>query len=225
MCAKRLTYDLEISNKIFKSNIICLLNISDENIQSIANENIHHFIESNGNVKDNDSIGTGWFDKNSHLENAEWLFLNSIFISLYAFFEHHLFALSHIIQERCSSKIKIADISGRGVAKYSNYLYLVGEIDRANGNESNWQKTKQFMKTRNIIVHNGGIMISEPNIKLENHELFNFLKREKVIMDGVFGHIRIRDTNFLKSFANTTFEITDVLMDEINKKYPSKWHD
>lgn len=223
MCAKSITFDLELSNKIFKANLKSLIDISAENIVILSQQNIEYFITSGQKTKEGKETETDWFDKGSHFANAEWLLLNSIYISFCSFFEHHLFALAKVVEERTSSKIKINDMSGTGINKFAAYLNLVGEIQHADRSNTLWQVIQKYQKVRNIIVHNGGIMVSDLNRQLEDHELFNFLKSHGVVMAGSLGHIRIRNVSFLESFAKTTYLISDNLTEEIDNKYPNKW--
>ena len=163
---------------------------------------------------ENDSL-----EKDAHFANIHWILLNSILLSSYSFFENHLFKLSKIVEDRLNSKIKIENITGSGVIKYSNYLFLVGEITCANRAIKNWQDVNYFQKVRNLIAHNGGMMITDPTKKLENHECFKFLKRHTVIMAGTFGHIRIRDLTLIETLCNISSTLSDNLTQEIEKKY------
>lgn len=220
MKSKKISFDLDLSNKIFKSNLRSLVDISKDNIKNIASQN-NYFIQELINKTESNS-NDDWFENSSYLANIEWLLLNSIFISAYSFFEHHLFALTSIVENQISTKIKLNDISGKGIIKFSNYLYLVGQIKSADRSKGQWDDISQFQKARNIIVHNGGIMLSDPTKKIESHEIFNFLKKHNVIMAGTIGHIRIREISFLEAFATITSKLSDDLTKEVSQLVTSK---
>jgi hypothetical protein len=215
--AVSVTFDLALSNKIYKENIKSLLIISHDNISLIAAQNIEYFVDKHLERSDQN---TEWYDKSSHLSNIEWILLNSIYASVYSFFEYHIYALVNVVESRSKSKIRLKDIAGKGIVQSFTYLHLVGELNSAGKGTNFWQDLMRFQNVRNIIVHNGGVMMSDVNRALKDHELFTFLEERNVIMAGVLGHIRIREAKIIESFMNLTFTISDALVQEINDKYP-----
>jgi len=211
---QKLTYDLYLVNKIFKANLKSLISVSQDGLDEQERQYKDYFKKLQTDETENDSLERG-----AHFANIHWILLNSILLSSYSFFENHLFKLSKIVEDRLNSKIKIENIKGSGVIKYCNYLFLVGEITCANRAIKNWQDVNYFQKVRNLIAHNGGMMITDPTKKLENHECFKFLKRHTVIMAGTFGHIRIRDLTLIETFCNISSTLSDNLTQEIEKKY------
>jgi hypothetical protein len=210
MTNKKISFDLNLSNKIYKENLKSLIKSSIFNLNEIKRQNDEFIKKLHDNESDKD-----WFDTSSHLANIDWILLNSIFISSFAFFEHHLFTLARIVEDKTSARITINDLSGKGIVKYCNYLFLVGNLKSANQSSKKWQEINQFQKVRNLIIHNGGMMISDSSKKLENHECFNFLNTHKVIMAGTTGLIRIRQINFIEDFKRITTEVSDDLTSEI----------
>lgn len=210
MGGQKVSFNLELSNKIYKANLTSLIDVSKDSIEE-QKKQYKFFIEQ---LSDEKEI-RDWSDKGSHYANIEWLLLNSIFISAFSFFEHHVFAISRVVEDRATSKIKIEDLSGKGINKFCNYLFLVGQIKSADRSLNKWQEIFYFQKVRNLLVHNGGIMISDTTKKLENHECYNFLKKHEVIMAGTLGHIRIRGLDFIEAFSQLTATISDNLTAEI----------
>jgi len=206
----KIGFNLTLSNKIYKANINSLIKSSFDSLNEIKRQN-EEFIND---LLDNES-GENWLETSSHLENIDWILLNSIYISSFAFFEHHLYSLASIVEDKTSTQIAINDLSGKGIIKYTKYLFLVGNLKNANHSSKDWQAIIQFQKVRNIIVHNGGMMISDKTKKLENHECFGFLNKHKVVMAGTFGLIRIKDLKFIEGFKDVTCKISDDLTSEI----------
>lgn len=101
-------------------------------------------------------------------------------------------------------------------------MHLIGKLTSADKN-SYWQDIDKFQKVRNKLAHNGGMIISDPDKfkDLEQDELFKFLLKNKVIMAGSFGIIRIRETRFIEAFDKLTGQISDNLVEEIKEKYPA----
>jgi hypothetical protein len=150
MAGQKLSYDLNLVNKIFKAHLSSLVDVSDDSIQEQKRqyEVLIEKLASGSEEKD-------WFDKSSHYANIDWLLLNSILLSAFSFFEHHLFKLCRIVEDKMSSKIQIDDISGKGIIRFCNYLFLVGEIQSADRSHKEWQEITYFQKVRNLIAHNG----------------------------------------------------------------------
>ena len=207
-------FDLTLSNKIYKENLKSLIKSSLDNLNEIEKQN-KEFISK---LIDKEPV-EGWFETSSHLANIDWIMLNSIFISSFAFFEHHLYTLARIVEDKTSTRLTINDLSGKGIIKYCNYLFLVGNLKKADRSGKEWQEIDQFQKVRNIIIHNGGMMISDSTKKLENHECFNFLRKRDVVMAGTTGLIRIKQISFIEDFSDITFKISDDLTSEISEVF------
>ena len=211
---QKVTFDLGLTNKIFKMNLNSLVESSKFNLNEIKKQNEEFYI----NLKDQ-SPKEDLMEISSHLANIDWILLNSIFVSSFSFFEHQLFALARIVEDNNSSKISINDINGKGVVKFCNYLFLVGNIESANRSKNKWNEINLYQKVRNMIVHNGAIMIDDLNKNIKNHECYNFLKEQNVTMAGEIGHIRIRQINFIANFNIIASKISDAITDEILEKY------
>lgn len=214
MTSQKISFDLELTNKIFKANLGSLISVSRDSI--IEQEtNFQIFIDK----LSKEEVDENWLDKSAHYSNIDWILLNSILLSSFSFFEHHVFALCRIVEDRSNNRIQIENINGRGIFKFCNYLFLVGQIQNADKTKKVWQEIIYFQKVRNLIAHNGGIMLTDPTKKLENHECYNFLRKNNVIMAGSLGHIRIKDISFIEVFRDLTAEISDKLTYEIAENY------
>ena len=212
MTPKKISFDLELSNKIFKNNLLSLIEVSQDSIKD-QKKKYEQFLQSL-TLKEQDR---DYLDKGSHYANIDWILLNSILLSAYSFFEHHISALSRIVEDQIATKIKIDNLSGTGITKFCNYLFLIGNIQSANRINKEWQEIIQFQKVRNLITHNGGIMLNDASKNIKDHECFKFLKSYNVTMAGTLGYIRITKIDFVKRFAEITALISDNLTVDIFK--------
>ena len=220
----KITFILDRSSQIFKANLESLSSFAKESVESIAKKNEAFIKEIEERDFKQHPFPDNYFSlKSADLANIDWLLLNSIFIACYSYFEHHLFSLASIVEDRIPDKIKIKDINGRGIHQYRKYLHLIGKLTSAEKN-SDWQDVDLFQNVRNKLAHNGGLIITDPSKakNLEKEEVFKFLSRFDVIMAGALGRIRIRNTVFIESFNKLASELSDKLVNEIRDKYPSE---
>lgn len=212
----KMTFDLTLSNALYKKNIASYLRIAGDSLKMIEDQN-DEFIQHLAN----DVFGQGdWLEESSYLQNVNWLFLNSVYITLFSSFEHFLLKVSKTIEAIPGMKIQLKHMGGSAILdKYVNYIYLVGGIESANASKSPWDKVAQFKAVRNLLVHNGGIMQDTNHPELEKHKNFKFLKNHDVIMAGSFGLIRVRNLNILEAFSKITTKISDDILVEFQAKY------
>lgn len=210
-----ITHDIKLVTSIYESNNATLIKISKQNLES-NKEAFDEFIKDSikkswSGVKDIDS------EDLAELMNIDWVFLNSIYLSLFTNFENLISKLASIVEDRIQCEIKIKDIKGNGhIDQYRKYMELIGKINSAKRNQY-WEQIDIFKLVRNKITHEGGHLIKKPKSKLENHPAFNFLIDNKVLLAGSLGHIRIRETFFLEKFASLTSKLCDELKQEIEK--------
>ncbi|HOX79094.1 MAG TPA: hypothetical protein PLW31_13760 [Bacteroidales bacterium] len=215
-----MTFDLKLSNSIFKENLNSLLKISQDNYTLIKDQNqkyLSELIEKQSSIVNQEN---NEFSEFTHLSNIDWILFNSIYIGVYSHFERHMFALARIIEDRSGSEIRINNFSGNGLVKYFNYIRLVGKIQSVTPDKDPWQQVMLHQKVRNLLVHNGGLMLNDISLKLEKHECFNFLENSNVTMVGSFGHIRIKELDIIESIISTFKDVSDCLTNEIQFKYP-----
>ncbi|GIZ09321.1 hypothetical protein [Flavobacterium sp. UMI-01] len=200
-----------INNKVFCENIKSLIKLSEDSLNLIDNQNSVFMSKlTKGEADEN------WLDESAHLANSDWILLNSIFISMFSHFEFRLFRLCKILEKESVSKIKIEHLSGSGITKFYNYLNLVGNIKSANKNATDFNEIQKFQKIRNLITHNGGIILTDKNKDIIKEDSYKFLKGHKVVVAGNLGIIRITKTTFLEYFANLIFKIINEITEEIN---------
>lgn len=203
-----------INNKVFYENIKSLIKLSENSLHLIEKQNLE-FISKLIKGEASES----WMDESAHIANSDWIMLNSIFISMFSHLEFRLFRFCKIIEKESDSKIKIEHLSGSGIAKFYNYLNLVANVKTANKNATYFNELKKFQKIRNLIVHNGGILLTDNNKDINKEDSYKFLKQHKVSVVGNMGIIRITNITFLEYFANLIFEVISELTEEINVKF------
>jgi hypothetical protein len=200
-----------INNKVFCENIKSLIKLSEDSLNLIEKQNSEfHYKLTKGETDEN------WLDESAHLANSDWILLNSIFISMFSHFEFRLFRLCKILEKESVSQIKIEHLSGSGITKFYNYLRLVANIKSANKNATYYNEIQKFQKIRNLITHNGGILLTDRNKDITKEDNYKFLKEHKVVVAGSLGIIRITKTNFLEYFANLIFKIINEITEDIN---------
>lgn len=208
-------YTLSLSNTLYQRNLNSYLSFAKDNIVSIKQKH-EQFISRLSQGEEPED----WLEEASHHANIEWLFLNSIFVTMYSSFEHFLMKVARTLERQPGIKIKLSHISGRGILEqYTNYLYLVGGLESASKEKACWTRLPHYQQTRNLLAHNGGIISDDAKKDITENKLYKFLKQQDVVLLGNLGLIRIRGTKILESFiADTTF-ITNNLLLEFNEKF------
>lgn len=200
-------------NQVFFENLKTLIRLAKNSLKQNECEQIDFrksVINANGNYD---------FAESAHLANADWILLNSIFVSMFSHLEYKLFLYCKAIEKDSAFKIKLENLSGSTLIKYFNYLNLVANVKSASKDTISYQNLILFQKVRNTLVHNGGVMITDKNKKIEDHVIYNFLKNKKVAMGGSSGIIRIKSCDFLEDFYSLCKTICNDIAMEINKNF------
>lgn len=210
MKKSNISYDLNLVESIYNSNNEILIRLSKNNLD----QNKTAFEELIQNSINGTKTSEGDL---SELMNINWIFLNSIFISLFTNFENLISKLAVIVENRISSDIEINDIKGNGyIDQYRKFMHLVGKIKTAEKNEI-WDEIEIFKLVRNKLTHEGGYLNPNPKFKLEDRNEFKFLIDNKVLLAGPRGHIRIREPHFLEKFTRMTSKLCAQLKQEIEE--------
>ena len=208
-------FSLPLTNTFYLKTLKSYLQLADDNIENFENQK-----EVFTRKVINDEVGNDWLDEGSHVNNIEWLFLNSIYVTMYASFENFLLKVISTLENQPGIVIKSTNIAGKGTLdKYTTYLHLVGGISCASRALACWGRMTHYQNIRNLLSHNGGIMREIDDKPLEKHKDYNFLEHEDVIMAGSLGLIRIRNKKILESFTKDSTRITEDIVKEFNLKY------
>lgn len=132
----------------------------------------------------------------------------SLVITIYNFLEDQLTELCEIISEGIASKIKLKDLSDKGVERALKYLTKVGGLDLSKvGRELPY--IKSVNQLRNQIVHNGGYLPDDPS-----HKLNEFVSRTSTLSGNPGGHISL-SPDFIGEFIGILTEFFEKLDHEV----------
>lgn len=217
MNASKISFDLDLSNSIYKSNNNALIEVSNRNLEHFKQE-FENYIQAlleDRRQKFEEAASLNLSD----IMNIEWILLNSIYISLFANFENHISELASIVEDRSTSQVRVQDIKGQGyIDQYRQYIHLIGKIKCAERNPT-WGEIDIFRITRNKLVHNHGYFNPNPKNDLTKQPGYEFLIKNKVLLAGPLGHIRIREIYFLEKFVLLVNNLSDQIKQEINNLY------
>ena len=79
MGRQNISFDLKLTNSIYKDKLKSLLKISGDTLATIEEQNEEFTQEMINKDKENEQTDKDWFKESSHLANVDWLFLNSIY--------------------------------------------------------------------------------------------------------------------------------------------------
>jgi hypothetical protein len=153
-----------------------------------------------------------------YLFEFDYLFYNSIFITLFSLFEIQFVKLGKICEELSESGLKIKDLKGTSdIDTIRKYMNLVCELDSAKSTEKLWTDIEQFKNIRNAIVHNEN-QLNKAKINNLNSILgMRKLKQHKIEYSENEVHFKINNAEFLKDFTTTCEEYFGILIKEIFK--------
>jgi hypothetical protein len=143
---------------------------------------------------------------NEILPRIQWY---SQYLIIYSTFEHILNELCKIVQRRSSFTLSFKDINGNGIERSKNYLTKVAGV-KSPFQEPSWERAKLLSKIRNIIAHNDGEILLNPN---NNKDLSTQLAKEeylelnKIIPEDNYAQI-VLSSEFIR---NSISELSKVL--------------
>lgn len=207
MSKKNIKFDLEMIALLYKRNNDALLKLTNKSIENNNKEFKEYLINQKSVDYDMELL--------AEFSNIEWIFLNSIFLSLYTNFENTVYKLAKVVENKNLGEIKIDDIKGRGyIDQYRKFMFLIGKINSTKDSDL-WNEIDVHKLVRNKLVHESGFL--SQNTRIEEKKEFDYLIKNNVILAGKFGHIRIRDISFLKKFCELSSQLIDNLINDIKK--------
>ncbi|MEJ8664505.1 MULTISPECIES: hypothetical protein [Pseudomonas] len=133
----------------------------DDNLQQELEVILNKYPEG----KHQDIIESFAWDLHCNQSKYPALHRASLLITLFNFLEHQLNSLAEILYESIDSNLKLHDIYGRGIERALLFLVKVAGIDLSSfGGEIPYIKGVNLV--RNVIVHSGGVLPSNPNDKV-----------------------------------------------------------
>ncbi|NER17409.1 hypothetical protein [Spongiivirga citrea] len=139
------------------------------------------------------------------------LYYSTIIISIYSFLEQSLLRLCRIAET--NERIKIEDISGKGIFKFKKYLEKVSKIDFEEMNNE-WKEITKLNHLRNVFVHssNSRLKITETKTRIN---AIKEIKHIKVLGRSEYYKIEFNDDKSIRFFVRTIREF-------LNKIYTYK---
>lgn len=154
-----------------------------------------------------------------YLFEFDYLFYNSIFITLFSIFEIQFVKLGKVCEKLSDSELKIKDLKGTSdIDTVRKYLNLVCKLDSAKHSEKLWIDIDEFKNIRNAIVHNEN-QLNKTKIKnLNSIKGMRKLKQHKIEYYSDEINFKINSIEFLKDFTSTSEEYFNKLIKEIFSK-------
>ncbi|MHC5129073.1 hypothetical protein ACYST8_23820 [Pseudomonas inefficax] len=154
-----------------------------------------------------------------HLNQYKYpaLHRESLLITIFSFLEHQLNSLCEILQQSVGGSLKLGDLYGSGVERALLYLSKVAEVDLSSFG-AELPRIKGVNLVRNILVHNGGVLPSDSNAKVNK-----FIEQSAGISAGGGGRVFI-GSEFIPGFIRTLidfFERLDGEMQEHIRNHPA----
>lgn len=132
----------------------------------------------------------------------------SLLITIYNFLEAQLNELCEIISESIENKVKLEDLSDKGIHRALQYLTKVGGFDLSKmGGELSYIKTVN--KLRNQVVHNGGCLPVDPS-----HKLNKFVAKTSALSGSPGDHVSL-NPNFIGEFIDVLTKFFEKLDHEV----------
>lgn len=196
---------IELSLSIYKSNINSLITIYNDS-KEISLKRAQEVQRKSFSEPLTDDL---FKQLAFYLSHFDWLLLQSLFISGFTYYENYMKGIAEKIQEIKGDKIKLNDIKGDGyLDTYRKYIFLIGDIQKANSGRMEWQTILEYKTIRNAIIHEDGAIIKKLN-KIKAVNIY-FGQGEK--------HIRIRNIQFLEDFVKTSIEYMESIALEATRK-------
>ncbi|WFO17126.1 hypothetical protein M601_005160 [Cellulophaga baltica 4] len=139
------------------------------------------------------------------------LYYSSIIVSIYSFLEQSLLRLCAIAEK--NKRIKIDDISGKGIFKFKRYLEKVIEIDFEEIN-SEWNEITKLNHLRNVFVHSSNYRLNKSETKTRINSIKE-IKQLKVTEINNYYLLEFQNDKLIRHFIETIRVF-------LNKIYTSK---
>jgi len=142
----------------------------------------------------------------------------AMFLTLYNYFENFLNKIAKSIGEEIKSRVKLADIHGKGVERALLYLDRVPHFAFATpAAQKVLAEIHGANKLRNVIVHNGAVLPTATNDHVNNYVAGHAHLKGKPGCDVLL------QRDFVPAFAETLGQFFDRLNDEMQAYMDRTW--
>ncbi|VXB71245.1 conserved hypothetical protein [Flavobacterium sp. 9R] len=146
----------------------------------------------------------------------DYLFYNSIFISLFSLFEIHFTKLGKKCEQFEDKTLKIKDLKGNSdIDTVRKYMNLVLNIETASAENQSWKELEDFKSIRNAIVHNENQLNKVNTTKIHSLKGIQKLKQHNIKYSEQEVYFKINSSEFLIDFVNTSNHYSKILLNEI----------
>src|SRR5579859_3739221 len=143
-------------------------------------EEIEAFVQAHGRQP---SIDEEWWNVS---EVFPHLHRSAVLLSVFAFFEHNLNAVCDSLAEEHGKRLRVTDLSGRGLARAKTYMSKEIGIPFPSTSGS-WQELSQLHSLRNVIAHRDGLL------KPEDKSLKEYIDKSNYISVDIEGRVRLHE--------------------------------
>ena len=150
-------------------------------------------------------------------EEHKGVFLDAIFVALFAFFEHELTRLCDNARNKVNCPWSVTEFGHNNrMGKAKDYLKKLG-IDFPADSQA-WSAAKKYQTIRNRIVHVGN------TLKEEEKDLIDFAKGKEILVEGALPDGSKKFTVQLTSdFCDVAISDVEMVVIEVNRAY-WQWH-
>lgn len=148
--------------------------------------------------------------------NFPKLHYSSFLVTWYSLVESELFETCNVCREKFEFKIKVKDLSGRGITQAKNYLTKIVGVDV---DEKKWEELDIIAQLRNKIVHLGPDFDKMLN-KYEENKIKKYIDDNDLMIEGKYKMIFINYefTMRLLDFARSFFSELQKAITLINSR-------
>jgi hypothetical protein len=143
-------------------------------------EEIEVFIKAHGRLPSIDEELWNVSEIFPHLHRS------SILLSVFAFFEHNLNAVCDSLAQEHGKRLRVTDLSGRGLERAKTYISKEIGITFPSMSEP-WQELSKLHSLRNVIAHRDGLL------KPEDNPLKEYIEKSHYISVDLEGRVRLHE--------------------------------
>lgn len=116
----------------------------------------------------------------------------SVFMTLYSVFENDLNRLCQHLEHKLNLKLKVSDLSGKGIDRAKLYLTKVANLDlSALSSHQFWNEIKHIQQVRNAIVHRNAQLDNDKTLRayIESCDYLTSQNSSIILLEGFLAHV------------------------------------
>lgn len=157
--------------------------------------------------------------QNVYLIEFDYLFYNSIFVTLFSLFEIQFVKLGKICEQLSESDLRIKDLKGTSdIDMVRKYMHLVCELNSAKPEDALWKDIEEFKSIRNAITHNENQLNKTKTTNLNSIKGMRKFKQHNIKYSDNEVYFKVNNVDFLVDFTVTCEKYVHNLVKEIFSK-------